>query len=120
MRIYHQKSLYRAKYPVMNNTKSELPPETRIPHKRHATPLETLPVTCQEVEAVPGHVTSLLPDGFDFRLVWNNEFDGYTLDNTNWEYRNNHMTGDGVPELEAATAAGDAFEVDFVRVFNVV
>jgi len=33
-------------------------------------------------------------------------------------YRNNRMTGKGVPELEAAWKAGDAFVVDYVRVFD--
>lgn len=33
-------------------------------------------------------------------------------------YRNDRMTGKGVPELEAAWKAGDAFAVDFVRVFD--
>ena len=32
-------------------------------------------------------------------------------------YRDNRMTGKGVPELEAAAAAGDDFAVDFVRVY---
>jgi len=35
-------------------------------------------------------------------------------------YRKNCLTGTGVPELEATAAAGDAFEVDFVRVYDVV
>ncbi len=33
-------------------------------------------------------------------------------------YRNKGMTGEGVPELEEAWQAGDAFEVDYVRVFD--
>ena len=35
-------------------------------------------------------------------------------------YRQNLMTGKGVPELEAAAAAGDAFIVDYVRVYDIV
>ena len=34
-------------------------------------------------------------------------------------YRNDRMTGKGVPELEATAAAGDDFVVDYVRVFDV-
>lgn len=33
-------------------------------------------------------------------------------------YRNGRMTGKGVPELEAAAAAGDSFVVDYVRVYD--
>ena len=33
-------------------------------------------------------------------------------------YRNNRMTGKGVPELDATTAAGDDFVVDYVRVYD--
>ncbi|HOE61567.1 MAG TPA: glycoside hydrolase family 16 protein [Kiritimatiellia bacterium] len=35
-------------------------------------------------------------------------------------YRNNRMTGKGVPELEEAAKKGDAFIVDYVRVFDLV
>lgn len=35
-------------------------------------------------------------------------------------YRNNRMTGKGVPELESAVSADDSFVVDYVRVFDVV
>lgn len=34
-------------------------------------------------------------------------------------YRNNHMTGEGLPELEDAAAAGDDFVVDYVRVYDI-
>ena len=34
-------------------------------------------------------------------------------------YRNDHMTGKGVPELEAAAAAGDEFLIDYVRVYDI-
>ena len=35
-------------------------------------------------------------------------------------YRNGRMTGTGVPELEEAAKAGDAFVVDYVRVYDLV
>ena len=35
-------------------------------------------------------------------------------------YRNNRMTGEGVPELDAAAAANDDFVVDYVRVYDIV
>lgn len=35
-------------------------------------------------------------------------------------YRNERMTGKGVPELEATAKAGDAFIVDYVRVYDIV
>ena len=36
---------------------------------------------------VNGHAPSLLPDGYDFELVWSDEFDGDTLDPSKWDYR---------------------------------
>lgn len=36
---------------------------------------------------VKDHAPSLLPDGYDFDLVWSDEFDGDTLDMTKWDYR---------------------------------
>ena len=74
----------------MNKTKpSELPPEVRIDGERHLFQLESFPVECNEVSVVAGHTPSLLPTGRDFRLVWNDEFDGDSLDETKWGYRTN-------------------------------
>ena len=36
---------------------------------------------------VEDHAPSLLPDGFNFRLVWSDEFDGNALDESKWDYR---------------------------------
>jgi hypothetical protein len=36
---------------------------------------------------VNDHAPSYLPDGYDFKLVWADEFDGETLDTTKWDYR---------------------------------
>lgn len=35
---------------------------------------------------VEGHVSSMLPDG-EWKLVWNDEFDGTELDKNKWDYR---------------------------------
>ncbi len=36
---------------------------------------------------VDGHEPSLLPEGMNFKLVWQDEFDGTELDMTKWDYR---------------------------------
>lgn len=36
---------------------------------------------------VKDHEPSLLPDGYDFELVWSDEFDGETVDTEKWDYR---------------------------------
>ena len=36
---------------------------------------------------VDGHVSSFLPEGKNWKLVWADEFDGNTLDETKWSYR---------------------------------
>ncbi len=36
---------------------------------------------------VNNHAASLLPEEKDWKLVWNDEFDGETLDETKWSYR---------------------------------
>lgn len=36
--------------------------------------------------ALNGHEPSYLPEGH-FKLVWNDEFDGDTLDRSKWDYR---------------------------------
>ena len=36
---------------------------------------------------VKDHASSLLPDGYDWELVWADEFDGTELDKSKWDYR---------------------------------
>jgi len=36
---------------------------------------------------VKDHADSLLPDGKEWKLIWNDEFDGETLDESRWRYR---------------------------------
>ena len=39
--------------------------------------------------SLEGHADSLLPEGRDWKLVWNDEFDGTELDRTKWSFRLN-------------------------------
>ena len=57
--------------------------------KKTCTPVESLPVSCSKADVVPGHEPSLLPSGRRFRLAWNDEFDGDSLDASKWSYRTN-------------------------------
>ena len=50
---------------------------------------ESLPLRCTARETVKGEAPSLLPDGRDFSLVWNDEFNGSQLDASKWGYRTN-------------------------------
>lgn len=38
---------------------------------------------------VSGHEPSLVPQGYDWELIWNDEFDGTELDRTKWDFRLN-------------------------------
>ncbi len=40
---------------------------------------------------VEGHEPSFLPDGLDFKLSWQDEFDGDKLDTSKWEFRRSMM-----------------------------
>ena len=51
--------------------------------------LEMFPVECESVAAVEGREASLLPKGKNFKLIWNDEFDGERLDDSKWGYRTN-------------------------------
>lgn len=39
---------------------------------------------------VDAHEPSLLPEGFDWKLVWSDEFDGPELDRSKWDFRLNY------------------------------
>ena len=41
---------------------------------------------------VEGHESSFLPEGKEWKMVWNDEFDGKELDKTKWDFRT-HMMG---------------------------
>lgn len=45
--------------------------------------------SCVEEKSVPGEAPSLLPPGRSFKLVWNDEFNGDSLDTSKWCYRTN-------------------------------
>lgn len=67
---------------------------------------------------IDGYAPSLLPDGYDFKLVWSDEFDGDTLDASKWDYRLSMMgkmhpawTDKGV-KVENGCAVFSIFEED--------
>ena len=72
---------------------------------------------------VPGQVLDAIRDGIDCNIYFSGEAVSQVPEfillttEAKW-YRNDRMTGKGVPELEAAWKAGDTFAVDFVRVFD--
>ena len=53
------------------------------------TKVTALKPACRSVEAVKGEAASLLPEGHQFKLVWNDEFNGTELDTSKWGYRTN-------------------------------
>lgn len=55
---------------------------------------------------VKGHVPSFLPEGSEWELVWNDEFDGPELDKTKWDFRLNFW---GKP-FDAYTDEGIVFD----------
>ncbi|MBQ7840570.1 MAG: glycoside hydrolase family 16 protein [Lachnospiraceae bacterium] len=55
---------------------------------------------------VEGHVSSYLPEGKEWKLVWSDEFDGPELDTSKWEFRMNFW---GKP-FEAYTDKGLVFD----------
>lgn len=55
---------------------------------------------------VKGHVPSFLPEGSEWKLVWNDEFDGPELDTAKWDFRLNFW---GKP-FDAYTDEGIVFD----------
>ena len=53
------------------------------------TPVTALPQACRSVVTVKGEAPSLLPEGKEFSLVWHDEFNGNSLDESKWSYRTN-------------------------------
>ena len=49
----------------------------------------TVVVFAASVSPIAGEAPSLLPDGREFKLVWNDEFNGTSLDESKWSYRTN-------------------------------
>lgn len=52
-------------------------------------PTDLKPCEMVRVTPVEGHAESLLPAGKQWKLVWSDEFDGDSLDETKWNYRLN-------------------------------
>ena len=80
--------------------------------------LGEFPVSCEAVSAVEGRQHGPKVGQGDGEAV--SQTDEFILLTTEakW-YRNDRMTGKGVPELEDTAKAGDEFLVDFVRVYDI-
>ncbi len=50
-------------------------------------PVELQKVDITKANPVEGHAESLLPAGKQWKMVWNDEFDGTALDESKWNYR---------------------------------
>lgn len=58
-----------------------------MPHNISSAELKTGGVKWNIKTELPVHVPSLLPPGRKWELVWNDEFDGDTLDRSKWSFR---------------------------------
>jgi dienelactone hydrolase len=57
--------------------------------KKKLVKIDYFPVACKSVSTVEGEAPSILPNGKNFKLVWNDEFNGTELDTSKWSYRTN-------------------------------
>ena len=64
--------------------------ETKTVHN-----LDAFPLVCESVAPVAGREPSLLPKGVKLNLVWHDEFDGNSLDESKWSYRTNYWRRGG-------------------------
>ena len=68
--------------------------------------LDAFPHVCESVAAVEGREPSLLPKGVKLNLVWHDEFDGDSLDDSKWSYRTNYWRRGGRANWFAAPEDG--------------
>lgn len=84
--------------------------------------VKDFPVACNPVTTVPGHEPSLLPADKKFKLVWNDEFDGDTLDESKWMYRTNFWGRDAYwfakPEHGCVEVKGGKVHLKLKRLEN--
>lgn len=73
---------------------------------------------CEMVRTTPvdGHAESLLPAGKEWKLVWSDEFDGDTLDETKWNFRT-HFWGYKSPTWtnEGIEVSDSTLKINLVR-----
>ena len=71
---------------------------------------------------LPGEAPSLLPEGREFRLVWHDEFDGTTLDESKWSYRTNfwgrRFEAFAAPEQGAVEVGDGKVHLKLIRLPN--
>ena len=65
---------------------------------------------------IDGHVSSFLPDGKNWKLVWNDEFDGNLLDESKWNFRR-QFWGYDAPNFtdEGVEVSGGTLKINLVR-----
>ena len=64
-------------------------------HAKTMHGIGAFPLVCESMAVVEGREPSLLPKGVKLNLVWHDEFDGDSLDDSKWSYRTNYWRRGG-------------------------
>jgi beta-glucanase (GH16 family) len=75
-------------------------------HAKTMHGIGAFPLVCESMAVVEGREPSLLPKGVKLNLVWHDEFDGDSLDDSKWSYRTNYWRRGGRANWFAAPEDG--------------
>ena len=75
-------------------------------HAKTMHGIGAFPFVCESMAVVEGREPSLLPKGVKLNLVWHDEFDGDSLDDSKWSYRTNYWRRGGRANWFAAPEDG--------------
>ena len=75
-------------------------------HTKTMHGIGAFPLVCESMAVVEGREPSLLPKGVKLNLVWHDEFDGDSLDDSKWSYRTNYWRRGGRANWFAAPEDG--------------